>query len=85
MLRNINYLELSIGSAAASLVVWFLTGNTGVFLTIFGYLLAIAKVWSAEKEIDMIHCDRRFNDIMDKFHNDLQRVQNNCERSSQNN
>lgn len=82
MFRSLNYMELSVGIAATSLVVWFSTKNTEVFLTIFGfaYLLAIAHAWSESKDRCKDSAYREHSDIMDKIYN----LEEKCDKCSQN-
>lgn len=69
MLRSLNYIELSVGLAATSLVAWFSTGNVEIFLTIFGlaYFLSIAHAWKASMESVKDWNHREHSQVMDKI------------------
>lgn len=70
MFRSLSYIEMSVGIAAASLVVWFSTSNVEVFLTVFGfaYLLAVAHSWNQSTENCRDSHGREFNNVMSKIY-----------------
>jgi hypothetical protein len=78
MFRSLSYIEMSVGIAVASIVVWFSTGNVEVFLTVFGfaYLLAVAHSWNQSRENCRDARSREFTDVMSKIYD----LEDKCEK-----
>lgn len=69
MLRSLNYIELSLGLAATSLVAWFSTSNVEIFLTIFGlaYFLSMAHAWKVSMDSVRDSNHRDHSEVMTKL------------------
>lgn len=82
MFRSFNYIELSVGLAAASLVVWISTHNGELFVTVFGfaYFLAVAHACHQSRNRSKDEAYKERSEMMEKIYNIEEKVERCSER-----